>query len=89
MATYNKTESETSFRFLNLPGERRYRIYRLALVKKGNTRIAVSSTGFERPAITRVSKQTRQECMPIFLYENKFTIDRQSKASLVPTIVFG
>ncbi|KAF7194672.1 hypothetical protein HII31_03934 [Pseudocercospora fuligena] len=75
LVTYNTSESETSSRFLDLPGELRNRIYRLALIQKDNTRIAVSSTGFERPALTRVNKQIRQESMPIFLYENKFTID--------------
>ncbi|EME84624.1 uncharacterized protein MYCFIDRAFT_195623 [Pseudocercospora fijiensis CIRAD86] len=65
-------KDEQKCRLLTLPGELRNRIYRLVLLTANNEKISISSTGFSRPALTRVNKQVRRETLKIFYYENRF-----------------
>lgn len=61
----------THFRFMDLPAEIRNRVYSHALPGTSNTysrRVA----DFRFPAITRVSRQTRQEALPLLFADTNF-----------------
>ncbi|KAK5015100.1 hypothetical protein LTR60_003035, partial [Cryomyces antarcticus] len=68
---------ETTFPFLMLPAEIRNVIYLLALVNDGDIYVcSVDSfrAQVSQPALTRVSRQIRKECLPVFYGCNRFRI---------------
>ncbi|TKA69474.1 hypothetical protein B0A49_05212 [Cryomyces minteri] len=71
------TPCETTFLFLMLPAEIRHAIYLLALVNHGDIYVcSVDSfrAQVSQPAFTRVSRQVRRECLPVFYGCNRFRI---------------
>ncbi|KAI6884005.1 hypothetical protein KC359_g5310 [Hortaea werneckii] len=68
-------ETKETFRFMDLPKELRARIYRSVIVE---SRVFVrpdSMMGREQPDLAMVSRQLRNEVLPIFYAENVFAID--------------
>ncbi|KAI7087065.1 hypothetical protein KC356_g4469 [Hortaea werneckii] len=68
-------KTRETFRFMDLPKELRARVYRSAVVE---SRVFVrpdSMMGREQPDLAMVSKQLRDEVLPIFYAENVFAID--------------
>lgn len=71
----------TSFRFLDLPAELRNRIYGFYLAECGTVVIKPyekKTTGY--PPITKVSRQTRSEVLPLFYASATFELSYTSKA---------
>ncbi|KAK4549846.1 hypothetical protein LTR36_005147 [Oleoguttula mirabilis] len=62
----------TTSRFLELPGELRNRIYRLALLS--DNAIPVTAQHFQEPDLLHACKQVRREAMSIFYGENEFDV---------------
>ncbi|EMC96951.1 hypothetical protein BAUCODRAFT_48719, partial [Baudoinia panamericana UAMH 10762] len=58
-------------RLLNLPGELRNYIYRLALVEDDHIKISKNSKPLQ-PGILQVSRQCRKEASDIYYQENIF-----------------
>ncbi|KAK4610588.1 hypothetical protein CLAFUW4_13597 [Fulvia fulva] len=70
-------------RFLALPAEVRYRIYRLVsdpqvIVSNNDTKIQITPTGHPRPPLVNTCKQIRSESLQMFYHENKFSIDNSN-----------
>ncbi|KAK5168802.1 uncharacterized protein LTR77_006111 [Saxophila tyrrhenica] len=73
--TSSHSDSETPFRFLDLPPELRNRVYGYATAgQDGSTRRLASRT-LKPPAITRVSQLVRQESMPVYFDVNSSVIE--------------
>lgn len=66
----------THFRFLDLPPEVRNRIYSFLLPNGGRCKLGAAQTDREKasgyPPITKVSRQIRQEALPIFYHATTF-----------------
>ncbi|GAB1735635.1 hypothetical protein NU219Hw_g4207t1 [Hortaea werneckii] len=80
-ATVDLTGEKTrnTFRFMDLPKELRANIYRSVVVESKVFVRPDSAMGKEQPDLAMVSRQLRDEVLPIFYAENVFAID------LVPT----
>lgn len=59
-------------RFLDLPAELRNDIYRHAILK--DKKILVTTSGIDEPSLLRACKQIRDEALPIYYAENRFTL---------------
>ncbi|EME85004.1 uncharacterized protein MYCFIDRAFT_83051 [Pseudocercospora fijiensis CIRAD86] len=73
MTSTNHPRPNESFRFLDLPGELRNLIYRMALVT--DTPTIITSSGYSRPALISVNKEIREETAGIFYFENRYLVD--------------
>ncbi|KAF7197818.1 hypothetical protein HII31_00907 [Pseudocercospora fuligena] len=64
-----------AFRFMDLPAELRNRIYAFTFQNEKNFGEQRSLALLATPAITRVSKQIRQETLPLFFATTSFRLD--------------
>lgn len=70
--TAQPKKQETPFRFLDLCGELRNKVYSMATTQEDNN--AASLGSIKVPAVARASKQLRQEFLPIFYSDTEFQI---------------
>ncbi|TKA63105.1 hypothetical protein B0A55_10626 [Friedmanniomyces simplex] len=66
---------KATFRFMDLPKELRCEVYKLVVVERKVFVRPDSVTGREQPDLAMVSREVREEVLPIFYAKNTFAID--------------
>ncbi|KAK1055450.1 hypothetical protein LTR12_014729 [Friedmanniomyces endolithicus] len=75
---------KATFRFMDLPKELRCEIYSFVVVECKTLIRPDSVTGREQPDLAMVSREVREEVLPIFYAKNTFTLDVTESCGMRP-----